>query len=323
MFAEINLNLYEFYKSVFTRLKHFQINGFSELTMAALKAQSLKISEIARNLPEKMPFHSKRTKTERFLNNERVKTSELQRQYLNYLFKMFFSFSRKIKVKIIVDYTDFHNCRILHAGIPCRGRVFPIFFKAFSIKETNDYSLKNVEETFLRILKELLPLDYEYILIADRGFGNERFINLCESIGFFFVLRIKQSFHVLKNNKRIIASDVKDKLNKDVDYKGHKLGLVITEENDQKWYLLTNLQDLRVVKGIYEERFWTEEYFRDLKHYFQGGNLRYNMAVLKKLLLIGQICYNFVFDIGLKENIDISQLSASPLSFFPQGFLAN
>jgi hypothetical protein len=166
-------------------------------------------------------------------------------------------------------------------------------------------------------------MEYEYILIADRGFGNERFINLCKSVGFFFVLRIKGSLHIIQNNKKILASEVKDQHNKDIDYKGHKLGLVITEENKEHWYLLTNIEDLRGVKGLYEMRFWTEEFFRDLKHYFKGKNLRYNITVLKKLLLIGQICYNFVFKIGLTEKIDISTLSASPLSFFPTSIFAD
>ena len=98
---------------------------------------------------------------------------------------------------------------------------------------------------------------------------------------------------------------------------------MISEDKGAKWYLFTNLRDLRQIKEIYEKRFWTEEYFRDLKTYLKGRRLKYKIWVLNRLLFIGTMCYNFVFEIGLKENIKIEEYSDSKVSFFPEGNFIN
>jgi hypothetical protein len=325
MFFEIKLGLYEFFKNTFPHLKHFQIDGFQRICSAIIRGQSLKISEISRNADdEKLDYKQKRKKTERFLRNSRIEPSVLQRLYLKFLFSIFFCFKAGKNLSIIVDYSDFNGYRILHGGIPMRGRIFPIYFKILSIKRSG-YDLKGVEATFLRNLKQHLPLEYKYTIVADRGFGNNTFMHTCKSLGFYFVLRIKGSVYLtLTTGKRLKASEVTQKYSRNIVYQEHSdIHLVITQEKGQYWYLLTNVNDLRAVKRIYEERFWTEEFFRDLKTWLQARNLKYNMEIMKRLLFLGQICYNFVFEIGLTNKIDTSSYSSSELSFFPKGVFFN
>lgn len=283
-----------------------------------MKGQSLKLSEISRNLEGKMPYKSKRNKIERFLNNERIPLAFMQTTYLKFLFQSFFGFAPHKEIKLIIDYTDYKGYRLIWAGIPFRSRIFPCYFKLFSIKRR--YSLKEIEITFLRNLSLYLPPSHQYVLVADRGFGNATFIALCESMRFKYVLRVKENTRVQIKGKKQLVSQVKSKLTKNVTYRGHTVGLVITTEKNQTWYLLSNLKDLRKVKAIYEQRFWTEEYFRDIKTYLKSGELKYKIGILKRLLFLGMICYNLVFEVGLKTQIDTAQYSASKLSFFPQSF---
>jgi hypothetical protein len=321
MFYETNIKLYEFFKSVFPFLKHFQANGMQLITEAIMRGQSLKLSEISRNLTGKMPYKSKRNKVERLLHNQRIKVSVLETAYLKFLFETFFAFNPAKKIDLVIDYTDYQGVRIIFAGIPFRGRLFPCYFKAFSIKK--NYSLKSIETTFLRNLKLYLPPTYKYNIVADRGFGNATFIGLCISLGFKCTLRIKGNTHVEIAGKRIKVSEATSELTKNVKFKGFKLGLVIARKNNKTWYLLTNLSDLRQAKPAYEKRFWTEEYFRDIKTYLGSNKLRYKQEILKRLLFFGMICYNFVFEIGLSHKIDTSYYSASKLSFFPQSFFTD
>ena len=46
-----------------------------------------------------------------------------------------------------------------------------------------------MEKAFLKELKKLLPSGYKYIIVADRGFGNARFINNCLNLGFDYIIR--------------------------------------------------------------------------------------------------------------------------------------
>jgi hypothetical protein len=43
----------------------------------------------------------------------------------------------------------------------------------------------------MRALKHNLSNQYHYIVLADRGFGNKRFIKLCETMGFDYLIRLE------------------------------------------------------------------------------------------------------------------------------------
>ncbi len=51
-------------------------------------------------------------------------------------------------------------------------------------------------------LRHLLPKKYTYTIVADRGFGNLRFAEHCESAGFSFVLRSNDNLNVEINGEK-------------------------------------------------------------------------------------------------------------------------
>ena len=46
--------------------------------------------------------------------------------------------------------------------------------------------IKKMEIAFIRALRHILSDKYQYILVADRGFGNERFIQYCNRQWFLY-----------------------------------------------------------------------------------------------------------------------------------------
>ena len=168
-----------------------------------------------------------------------------------------------------------------------------------------------------------MPQNLNFTIVADRQFGNQRFMNLVSGVGFSFVLRAKGSIFVSKNGKSKKLSQFTQKLNRNCGCKNRKINVVISEKNNEKWYLLTDLNELRGVGKIYERRFWTEEYFRDLKTYFGTRKINYSHEKMKRVLFLGIICYNFIFKIGVVEKIDTSRHSSSGVSFFPAGILVD
>ena len=58
-----------------------------------------------------------------------------------------------------------------------------------------------MESSFIKALRHLLPKKYEYTIVADREFCNQRFAKLCEENGFGFVLRINENLKIEKKGK--------------------------------------------------------------------------------------------------------------------------
>jgi hypothetical protein len=95
------------------------------------------------------------------------------------------------KIAINVDFTSStDDFSILSASIPFQGRAIPLYFSIRNYpQKKNSLNQKKMEEAFIKELSHLLSNKYSYVIVADRGFGNGRFVNLCESNGFSYILR--------------------------------------------------------------------------------------------------------------------------------------
>ena len=71
-----------------------------------------------------------------------------------------------------------------------------------SPKNRVDYKI--MEKAFIKGLRHVLSKKFQYRIVADRGFGNRRFFNLCQENNFEFVVRINSNLRVkdLENNQK-------------------------------------------------------------------------------------------------------------------------
>ena len=58
-------------------------------------------------------------------------------------------------------------------------------------KRKNQMDQKKMESSFIKALRHLLPKKYEYTIVADREFCNQRFAKLCEENEFGFCVENK------------------------------------------------------------------------------------------------------------------------------------
>lgn len=80
------------------------------------------------------------------------------------------------------------------ARVDFGGGSVPLYFSMRSYpKRKGQSDQKTLERAFLKELRHLLSKKYSYTIVADRGFGNDRFAQLCHENGFNFVLRICES----------------------------------------------------------------------------------------------------------------------------------
>ncbi len=193
------------------------------------------------------------------------------------------------KILINIDFTsDRDDFLILCASITLGDNAIPLYFSMRNYpRRKNQYDHKKMEIAFIKALRHILSDKYQYILVADRGFGNDRFIKYCTDNGFDVMIRIEPNMLVevneVKNsdgdedsnskgggNNKGIMTDV---LKQDGVYNCHikswqkNFIIVRHSKEDKTWYLLTNISVEASAQAaiIYAKRFKIEKLFQNLK----------------------------------------------------------
>ena len=216
------------------------------------------------------------------------------------------------KIYIQLDYTSIDtDFLVLSASIAFRGKSVPIYFSMRRYpKRKNMTNLIKMEEAFIKGLRHCLNKQYQYVIVADRGFGNARFMSLCQENNLEYIVRIcgdlkieygaKNKLNEIKYSKTLTSIFVPS-WNRDAD-------IIVKKKGDAIWYLCSNIKEIdrRAVAREYERRFKIEKLFQDQKS--SGFNIE-NTKIrkydrLKRLLFctcISQALMLFTGDI-LKHN---------------------
>jgi len=301
-------------QQIFPYLGKWQMRNMTGVIWSLIQVSSPLVSQIARAFPYTKDYKPARKRVERFLRNPKCLLSLCHIQYLKWII---FFVPHKKKESIVIDYTFLGRYMILWAAIPFKSRAIPIHFKVIANPLVTQSKQKDrmihLEIDFLRFLKIHLPWDRKWIIVADRGFGNQRNIGLCKKIGFDYILRFKGGIRVsargngnhLKNCK--IKNLPKAKWRKNVIFKGLTVNLLsLTEGTDDPWYLITSLSNPNTVQRLYEKRFWIEEMFRDIKtHTKLKKTLTRSLNVAKRLTFCLQLSFSIVFFVGVQAKSSI------------------
>jgi hypothetical protein len=182
------------------------------------------------------------------------------------------------RVLVLADWTDVANGKMLVFAMPCNGRSIPFYTKVVP-KNAGKGALKKAEMAGLAELKRICDSRSEVVIVADRGFGNKRWLAEVRSLGFHFVQRLSNVFHV--ETERYIGALGDMDLRKKAKARNWGRGtigedrviegvLVTTYDPKAKepWYLVTDLDDIAAedVVRIYRQRWWIETTFRDKKN---------------------------------------------------------
>ena len=173
-------------------------------------------------------------------------------------------------IQINVDYTTINDdFLILSASINISDdKAIMLYFSSRNYpKRKNSMDYKKMEEAFFKALKHILPKKYTYTIVADRGFGHLRIIELCEKMEFNFVLRINENLIIQKGEEALNLRDFKGENvvfeAYVVRWKKHLKFIVNTDKNST-WFLTSNLENADV-SMMYSKRFKIEKCFQDMK----------------------------------------------------------
>lgn len=207
----------------------------------------------------------------KFLDSDNFQVDEkFWRNYINFLFDSFAEKGLKNgdNLQINVDITTIEDkFLILHSSVIFDKINYPLYFSMrIYPKKSGQYDHKKFEEAFIKMLVQLLSKKYQYTIVADRGFGTLRFIDLCAKNGLNFCIRLKENLNIIIDEKTQNLREFKGKNEElEVLVKRWKKKLkfsIITEEKNT-WYIVHNIEKDR--KSTYENRFHIEQMFKNFK----------------------------------------------------------
>jgi hypothetical protein len=273
--------MYDPSKIVTWLTQNFQtIRGSRRKTLAAVVASAMKMQGtgvLALGRAMEGPTFAKHRikRVDRFLGNEQMEVETV--------FQGLFSLlrgSQKTPV-VLVDWTDRRAYKQLVFALSKSGRALPflcITIKKAELDERTQGLEVEAETQALGLLKTMCPSNVTPILIADRGFGNARWISEIQKWGWYFVQRLAKN-HYMETTECIgVLSELGIRRGwrpKDWGWgtlgekKTGKMRLVTVYDREAEgpWYLVTNMEDTsaKAVVVLYTKRMWIEAMFRDLK----------------------------------------------------------
>lgn len=308
--------------------------------VGVLHSAALGIHAIGRGLADALGLNAKHAvkQVDRMLSNAGITIWDWFSHWV-----LFVVADRK-ELLVALDWTDFDGddqTTIALYAITAHGRATPLLWKTVEKsqlkKRRSEYELAVVER-----LHEILPSDVDVMVLADRGFGDQKLFDYLNTLGWSYAIRFKQNITVTYEGQSLPAGDW-------VPKSGHAkmlTGVFITQDKTplaavvvkwqkgmkEAWCIATNRADLGAAKIVerYARRFTIEETFRDIKdnHFGMGlsathiGNpdrrdrLLFISAIAQAMLTMlgaaGEAC-------GMDRMLKSNTVKTRTMSLFNQG----
>lgn len=250
--------------------------ALAAIAAGAMRLQGTGVLELGRAMegPVKAKHCIKRV--DRFLGNAQVEVDSVS----SALFHQFRPTHGPVVV--LADWTDRHPFQQLVLALPRDGRAIP--FLCITVEKgdgsgAHDGLMIEAERLALELLATFCGKDITPIIIADRGFGNARWLATIAKWGWYFVQRLSCNHGVSVEEYVGSLSELgirrgwkpKDwgwgTMNEE-EWGPVRLISVYDRDADEPWYLVTNLKEqvpAEIVR-LYKRRMWIEAMFRDLKN---------------------------------------------------------
>ena len=193
--------------------------SFTRYTSGAINACSFSTHEISRHVSKDTgkDFNTSEKGLHYLLDNDKFQIDDAYwRRHINMVFDLLFEqdlIKKGEKIYLQVDFTSNEDhFLILSASIIVNNRSIPLYFTMRNYPKTKGkYNHKKMESAFIKGLKHILSKRYSYEIVADRGFGNDRFLKILEDNNFEYLVRVTPNMTVKHGDN----SGIMDKICKD------------------------------------------------------------------------------------------------------------
>ena len=264
----------ELVSNYFAKSGKVLVKRLSDITSAIMQCGSANTSLISRQL-SKINGNSFKTNDMaiyRLLHNKNFQIDDsFFRQHVNLIFDLLEQrqvIKKGSQIQINVDFTSHEdNFLILSASVILNDKAITLYFSMRKYpKKKNQISQIKMEQAFVKGLRHILSKKYSYVIVADRGFGNDRFATLCTENNFDYVLRLNSNLSLKRNNKKINLKTLKqdEVFTAQVINWKKDVNITICSKGKKIWYLMGSNKFIKS-KPAYERRFKIEKNYQDCK----------------------------------------------------------
>lgn len=293
-------------------MRRSRAKTLSAIVSGAMRMQGTGVLALGRAMGGDVAAKHRIKRVDRFLGNEQVEIGAVHEA-------MFHQFRPHDEpVVVLADWTDRHPFQQLVLALPRDGRAIP--FYSITVHKgdgSGDYDglMIQAEAQAMEALSKMCGHSIRPIIIADRGFGNTRWLGDIQNRGWFFVQRISRQLYLeveqhtghgyeLGIPRRRRARDWGWGTMTNQLFGPLRLITCHDKDANEPWFLVTNLEEEYPVKivQLYKRRMWIEAMFRDLKNRNWGlgmDNVRLTQqARIERHFLIIALAYIFLFAFG-------------------------
>lgn len=254
-------------------------------TLGVLHAASLCIHVIGRAMAwarDKDPKHAVK-QIDRLLSNENVTIWAFARSWVRFLV------GSRPEILVALDWTEFdsdgHSTIALYL-VTNHGRATPLLWQSVDKDDLADQRNAH-EDRILETLKQCIPDGVRVMVLADRGFGDQKRYEHLKGLGFDYIIRFRENITVSDQwgtSKPAVEwlpkSGRATKIENPAVTQDFYLlpSVVVVHDRKMKdcWCLATSRADLGAAEIVkfYGRRFTIEETFRDTKDIHFGMGLR-------------------------------------------------
>ena len=262
-------------KENFQPMRASRLKTLASIVSGAMKMQGVGVLALGRAMEDETFAKHRIKRVDRFLGNGQIEVRTVFEGLFNVL-------RGKHKTPVVlVDWTDRHAYKQLVFALSKNGRALPFLWITIKKADFEDatHGLEiEAERQALALLRTLCPSQVAPIIIADRGFGNSRWLSEIEKWGWYYVQRLAKNHYMETSGYIGVLHELGIRRGwRPRDWGWGTLGenktgnmrLVTVYDRNAKgpWYLVTNLENTRAnrIVTLYAKRMWIEAMFRDLK----------------------------------------------------------
>jgi hypothetical protein len=249
-------------------------------------------------------YESRRRHIQRLLHLAQMSVKSLWFPLFKKILKQ--HYQKKKTCYVVIDRTQWRDRNIFMVSVVYKKRSLPIYWRILPKKGSSNFREQKA------LIKPILPLmkGYSFVVVGDREFGNIRLASWLDDKGIDYVLRTKSNKYIRgegQDYQRINTIELapgqswylapvqltKQKGFGKVALAGYRSKSKQLKQDEEGWYLLTNLGTTSAAIKAYKCRYGIEAMFKDCKT--GGYNLEKchaNVKRLDSLILLITLAYS-------------------------------
>lgn len=258
----------EFLKKAIPDIRKTVTNILPFIIFGMIISESCVASDISKVLKgdfSKVEHDSVVTRIKRFFSNSLFKPYIFYHKLIIHVLNDFKPKHSDKTIYITFDHMfSKHNYTVLMFTLRIGTFGIPIWFKCFKNYSNNDaFKFKTMKQGIKSVSKLFKNTDFKLVFLADRWFGYYKILNLIDSLGHTYYIRLKGSIIVFKDGNKFKAKNLKHRKyhsfihnNVLITKDKFKTNIVYSPTNNTKdpWIIVTNGDTSKALKS-YSYRF--------------------------------------------------------------------